>query len=179
MGLKEVFERLGSERSVKAAFVLEGEFYIDVLTEEGGIVESSGMPFVNRALEEVRKRTAAVCMFCDGALERPVDHIMVMEDSRGNVVGHDVPACKMDDFKDNPDIVWLCDDFAMFPYKAVTHEIMMVMLPQKTRTVGESEGVKDAIILYPATTTDLMLREHFGIPGDAKLASAIIAFNIL
>jgi len=180
MGLEEIIAKLGSEKSVKAVFLLEGDFYKEVIKEEGGVTESSmGMPLVNRALEEVKKREAAVCVFCGYAFETPTDHVMIMEDACGNRVGHDVPACMFDVYKDKPDIFWLCDDFVVYPNKAMD-DIVIVMLPHKARCVGEKEGVKDPTLLFPATTTDIMLRKHFGIPLDAPgIASAILAFDVL
>jgi hypothetical protein len=180
MGLEEVLAKLGSENAVKGAFPLEGEFYKEVIEEEGSVTEGSmGVPLVNRALEEVLKRDIVVCMFVEGSYDAPTDHLMLMEDLCGNLIGHDVPASKMDEFKNNPDIVWLCDDFAIYPGRGELHDIVMVMLPQKATSVGEKEGVKDPVLLYPATTTDIMLREHFGISPSAKVASAILAFNNL
>ncbi|MCL1978984.1 MAG: hypothetical protein FWG60_02360 [Methanomassiliicoccaceae archaeon] len=180
MGLKEILAKLGSERSIRAAFVLEEEIYGEVVKEEGSVTESSmGMPLINRALEEVLKRKVAVCIFCESAFEVPTDHVMVMEDGCGNRVGHDVPSCMADRFKDDPDIFWLCDDFAMYPDKAAMEEIFIVMLPQKVSIVGDDEGARDPVLLYPATTTDILLRKYFGIsPDDPKIASAILAFDM-
>ena len=178
MSIEQVIAKLCCENSVKCAFLLEGDFYGEFVEEESSVVESSmGMPLVNRALEEVRKREMAVCLFCKSSFEVPTDHVMVMEDMCGNVIGHDVPTCMADDFKDDPNIFWLCDDFAIYPNRT-RDDVVMVMLPQKVRFVGEKEGVKDPILLYPATTTDILLRELFHIPIDEPgIASAILAFN--
>ncbi|MCL2510237.1 MAG: hypothetical protein FWF07_04065 [Methanomassiliicoccaceae archaeon] len=180
MGLEEILAKLGSDKSVKAAYLLEGEFYEEVIEEEGGVTESSmGMPLVNRALEAVLKKDTAVCIFCDGTFETPTDHVMVMEDAQGNMVGHDVPTCMLNNFKNKPDIFWLCEDFIVYPNVAMDR-IVMVMLPQKVRMFGERDGIKDPILLFPATTTDILLREHFGISVDEPgIASAIIAFDFL
>ena len=180
MGMEEVLSKLCKDKAVKAAFPLEGEFFKEVVEEEGGIIECSfGMPMANRALDAVKKKKFAVCVFCWGTFEVPTDHVMMMEDGCGNIVGHDVPSCLMCKFKDDPDIVWLCDDFAMYPHKAASEEVIMVMLPQRARCVGKEEGVKDPVLLYPATTTDLLLRKHFGISvDDPKIASAILAFDM-
>jgi len=56
----------------------------------------------------------------------------------------------------------------------------MVMLPQKVKSIGEKEGVKNAVLLYPSTTTDLILRKYYGIsPGEPDIASAILAFDVV
>jgi len=181
MGLDDVLAKLLAEKSIRAAFPLEGDFFDEVVEEEGGITESTlGMPLVNRALEEVLKRSVTVCVFCESSFEPSTDHIMIMEDGCGNMVGHDVPPCMIDDFKDDPNIFWLCDDFAIHPEKAGTHEMMIVILPQRLRIIGADEGAKDPVLLYPATTTDIMLRKHFGMSvNDPKIASAIIAFDLI
>jgi len=179
VGLKEVLDVLDTIDPVKAAFVLEGEFYHEVMEEERSVTDCAfGMPFVNRALEEVCKRKVSVCLFTGDNFEDVTEHIMIMEDIRGNIVGHDVPKCMMDDYKDNPEIVWLCDDFAMYP-NADLFKVNMVMLPNNAKFVGEKEGVKDAIMLYPATTTDMLLKRHFGVPLNEKIWTAILAFNIM
>jgi hypothetical protein len=53
------------------------------------------------------------------------------------------------------------------------------MLPQKISTINESDGAKDPIILYPAPTTDVILRKHFGIDtDDPDVASALLSFDV-
>lgn len=180
MGMDEIIAKLGSDKAVKAVFPLVGEFYKEVIKEESSVIESTmGMPLINRALEEVLKREVAVCVFCGYAFETPTDHVMVMEDACGNMVGHDVPARMFDDYKDNPDLFWLCEDFVVYPNKAMD-DIAIVMLPHRAQCVGEKEGAKDPTLLFPATTTDILLRKHFGVPlDDPGLASAILAFDIL
>jgi hypothetical protein len=179
MGLEEVLAKLRTDKSVRAAFALEGDPFKEVVKEESSVKESSmGMPMINRALDEVLRRKFTVCIFVEYTFETPVDHIMMMEDGCGNIVGHDVPVCMIDKFKDDPEIVWLCDDFAMYPCKAQTEEMYIVMLPQKIGIVGAAEGAKDVVLLYPATTTDILLRKLFGVsPDDPKIATAILAYD--
>ncbi|MDR1691147.1 MAG: hypothetical protein LBR42_04830 [Candidatus Methanoplasma sp.] len=175
----DILAKLNANSGVRAAFPLEGEFYNDVIAEESSVIESSmGMPLINKALKEVMKRKIAICVFSRVTFEVPTEHTMLMEDGNGNVIGHDVPACMMDNYKDDPDIFWLCDDFAMYPHKAETEEMLIVMLPQKSKFITEADGAKNAVLLYPATTTDIMLRQHFGIsPSEHGIASSILAFD--
>ncbi|MCL2143191.1 MAG: hypothetical protein FWH44_02915 [Methanomassiliicoccaceae archaeon] len=181
MGTEEVLAKLRADKSVKAAFPLNGEIYDIAVGEEMSIKESSmGMPLVNRALEEMLRREFAVCIFCDGDFDPPMDHVIVMEDGAGNRIGHDIPKCMAGSKDDDPNAFWLCDDFVIYPEKAGTDETVMVLLPQDVTTVGNDEGVKNAIVMYPATTTDMILKRHFGISGkDITAASAILAFDLI
>jgi hypothetical protein len=180
MGLQEVLDKVNANPSVKAAYLLEGEIYERFVAEESSVTEAeSGMSFVNKALKEVLKRNTALCLFSTGEFEDIEEHVMVMEDPLGNIVGHDIPECMKEKYKDDTTLFWLCEDFVMRP-EANMRDVKMVMLPKKVRTIGEAEGVCDAIMLYPASTTDLLLRKHFGaLGGKCGSASAILAFNIL
>ena len=179
MGLKEVLDVLGSVNAVRSAFVLEGEFYERVMKAEGSVTECAfGMPFINRALEEVCKRSVSLCLFTSGNFEDVTEHIMILEDAHGKIVGHDVPKCMAGDYKDNEEIIWLSEDFALYP-NADMWKVNMVMLPNKAKFVGEKEGVRDPVMLYPATTTDILLKEHFGVPLNERICTAILAFDIL
>lgn len=180
MSLDDILKKLESDDAVKGAFHLDGELYKKVIAEESSVTTSSmGMPLVNRALEATLKRDTAVCVFCTDGFEIPIEHTMILEDGDGNRIGHDVPVCMIDDFKDDTEIFWLCDDFAVYPNRQTSDETLMVMLPLTARSIGEQDGAKDPIILYPATTTDIILKEHFGIPLDSHLASAIVSFNLI
>jgi len=180
VGSKEVIEKLSSDTSVKAVFPLEGELYDIVMAEEGSVTSATGMPLINRALKEVVKRSKAICIFCSSKFEPPMDHVMIMEDTDGNVVGHDIPVNMAHKYKNDENAIFISDDFVLYPDRTDMKDIAMVMLPQKVTSVGEAEGVKDAVLLYPATTTDVLLRKHFKIKmNDIDTASAILAFNIL
>jgi hypothetical protein len=177
--LDAVLEKLSREKGVDKVFVLDGDVLKKVLEEEGNITESSfGMPMENRALTECKKRGAFLCVFCDYSFELPTDHVMVMEDSDGNRVGHDVPECMCGKFNDDPDAVWMGDDFVMFPNLTTSGDIKVVMLPQEVKCLSEEDGAGSPILMNPATTTDMLLRSHFGVRSDKPdIASAVLAFN--
>jgi hypothetical protein len=179
MTISKILEKLKSADGIVEAFVLEGDVLKTVLEEEGAVDTSIGMPMENRALEECIKKNTKVCVFCRYSFEQPTEHVMIMEDGNGNIVGHDIPIGSKDDPVSDPDAVWLSEDFVMFPGLMTADEVKVVMLPQKISTVNETDGAKDPMILYPAPTTDEILRKHFGIDvEDPDIASALIAFDI-
>jgi hypothetical protein len=179
MSLETIIKKIRATEGVVDVFVLEGDVLDKVLDEEGNVDTSIGMPLENRALEECIKKNTKVCVFCGYSFEQPTEHVMIMEDGNGNIVGHDIPIGSKDDPVSDPDAVWLSEDFVMFPGLMTADEVKVVMLPQKISTVNETDGAKDPMILYPAPTTDEILRKHFGIDvEDPDIASALIAFDI-
>jgi hypothetical protein len=180
MTLDIILQNILSRNSVKWAFTIDREFWLTITEEEFGVGTVSGMPMENRALAECKKRDTMICLFCNGIFEESHSgHVMIMEDNNGNIVGHDVPDHMLDKFKDDPDVFWLCDDFVMFPNKASLGDIKMVLLPKKVESLNETHGAIDPILLYPATTTDMLLKRHFGIDPDHRISSAILAFNLV
>ena len=179
MGSKEVLDKIRSSTAIKAAYIMDGKLYKEFVREEGSVTGSdAGMPLDNRAFKEMLKRTTAVCLFSTGDFEEITEHIVIMEDPEGNMVGHDIPECMAGAFDNDPNLFFLSDDFVM-NMEANMREVTMVLLPKKdVRCVGEAEGAKDVMIMFPAPTTDLLLRRHFGIRDDEKgIASSVLAFN--
>jgi hypothetical protein len=181
MVAESVLKKIRSREGVAHAFLLEGDALREALDEEAGVGTMSGMPMENRALAECLRKEVAICMFCTGIFEESEasEHIMIMEDSGGNVVGHDVSDEMIPLYKEDPEVFWLCDDFVMYPCKASIGDMKMVLLPKKIRSLGEADGVREPVILYPATTTDFILKRLFNIAADSKIASAILAFDIV
>jgi hypothetical protein len=178
MSIETIIKKLRSAEGVAEAFVLEGEILNTVLDEEGSIDTSIGMPLDNRALAECIRKNTILCLFCGYSFEPPSEHVMIMEDGNGNIVGHDIPIGSKDDPINDPDAVWLSEDFVMFPSLMTCDDMKVVMLPQKINTINETDGAKGPILLYPASTTDMILRKHFGIDTeDPDIASALLAFD--
>lgn len=179
MGLDEIIDRLNAEDSVHGAYVLDEETLRMVVDEESQVTTTIGMPMENRAMAECLKRSTFVCVFCEYAFEVPTDHVMIMVDGSGNIMGHDIPRGKAAEYAGRTDVTWLSDDFVMYP-DAMGDDIKVVMLPQDVNVIGEREGAVKPVMVYPSTTTDIILKKRFGVDAvTSKLASALLAFDLL
>jgi len=180
MGMDGIVEKLKGREGVFDVCMLTDELFKEFLKEESSVEESSmGMPLVNEALKECLHRNSHLAVFSSGSFDMPQDHVMVMKDDEGHIVGHDVPKGMMEMFQEMQDVIWLCDDFVMFPSVCAMSEISMHMLPQRLTIIDEGDGAGNPVVLYPATTSDMLLKRMFSIPLDSKLASAIISFDLL
>lgn len=180
MDTERVLKHMKSVAGVHGAMVLDSETIAEVSAMEEGVTDTSfGMPLDNRALEACRKKAVWLCLFCDYTFEQPTDHVMLMEDENGNVIGFDIPPGKQDSFIDREDLVWLSDDFVL-KGDAEGDVSKVVMMPQKLSCIGSEAGVKDAIVFYPNTATDGHLRDKLEYKDEAPgIASAIMAFDWL
>ncbi|MBR4216450.1 MAG: hypothetical protein IKR87_01815, partial [Candidatus Methanomethylophilaceae archaeon] len=75
------------------------------------------------------------------------------------------------------DVVWLSDGFVLFPTVAASGGEQFVMPPVSFPELNESNGCKDVISCSPAPTSDLMIKTHYGLVDNPKLASVLVAFN--
>ncbi len=179
MDVREISALLNSMPGVHKAVVPDNDVINEVFRREASIEDTTfGMPMDNRALKTCMKRSLHVVIFCDYVFELPTDHVMTMEDCDGNLVGYDIPVGKQEEYIDRTDIVWLSDDFVLLT--GVGDIDRVVMLPQKATCIGCAEGVSDPVIFYPATTTDIFLKDVFGMDKSTpSIASALISFNPL
>ncbi|UAL07338.1 MAG: hypothetical protein KRP56_05760 [Candidatus Methanogranum gryphiswaldense] len=180
MDIDKIMVTLSSASGIRKVIVPDKDVVEEIFDREGCIEDTTfGMPMDNRALAACKERSMHIVVFCDYNFEVPTDHVMTMEDDRGNIVGFDIPAGKQEEYIDRTDIVWLSDDFVLST-NADSDIAKVVMHPQKVRCIGEGEGVRDPIIFYPATTTDVFLKERFGVDiNSANIASALLSFNKL
>lgn len=178
MTTEDVRNKLLSTDGVKLAFIPDEETIRSIFEQEDVIMDTTfGMPLDNRALKACMERDGHIIVFSTYAFETPTEHVMTMEDDDGNLVGFDIPHGKESEYQDDENLMWLCDDFVLRTDGEATK---VVMLPQSTGCIGCEEGVCDAVIFYPATTTDQYLREKYGVDMmDSNIASAMVSFRIV
>lgn len=180
MDPKAIAEKLMNAPGIHLAVVPDDDVLNELFAREDDIVDTTfGMPIDNRALAACRGRSKHVVIFCDYTFEVPDGHVMMMEDENGKTVGFDIPSGKAEEYIDRTDLVWLSDDFVLLTTTG-SDIAKVVMLPQKARCIGEKDGVKDAVLFYPATTTDMFLKKRFGVDTDTpSIASALLSFDEL
>ncbi|MBR3477295.1 MAG: hypothetical protein IKH39_09160 [Candidatus Methanomethylophilaceae archaeon] len=172
---EKLLNKILSAKGALQAFVADEETFNQVCSLEDGVIDTSfGMPIENRALEACKGCQKRLVLFCTIAFEPPDCHVMTMEDVNGKLVGFDVPDCMREKYSSDPDLIWMGEDFAISP-DADIGECTMVMLPQELKCLGEEEGVKRAVLLYPALDADVYLKKKYGVDlEDPRIASAIV-----
>jgi hypothetical protein len=179
MGFEDALSKVKSAKGVINAFPMDGPILESVCAEEDSVRLSGGMILENRALDECLRRNVHICVFSRDFFEPMSDITMLMEDAFGNVVGHDVPECMIEEYKCRTDIVWLSDSFVLYPNVTSRSEPRLVMLPRKVRLIGAADGVFGAVGYYPSITSHNILREHFVIGDDPDVSSMIIGMDTL
>lgn len=153
--------------------------FLCTLVEDDMCVDTSfGMMIENKAIKACLSCDFVLCVYANMSFEKSENTVMVMQDSKGNVFGHDIPRSQIKDYEGREDVIWLSDDFILYPNADVGEDTMLVMLPQKYERFTQDDGVSEALIFYPAVTTDSLIREKYGYPNDNDIATLLMGINL-
>lgn len=178
MSAERIIETLGKHRGVRKAVLLDQDAVDIIKDEECHVVSSFGTPFENEALTECFSKDIALCIYCDYSFERPDDSILFLKDGEGRIMGQDVAASKKSEFEGKSNIVWLSDDFIMYPEADMGPGMRMVMVSQVYRGFSNEDGVSEAVVFFPATSTDCILKSRYGDCHDPQIATAIMGISL-
>jgi len=164
--------------------VLEDKIADRVRDEEETVKSISGPDVINMAFTETYRREIRLCMFCDQRIPRHMDTSLLLEDSMltledpsGTVLGMILTKSMIPKYKDRTDIIWVSDDFIMFPHVVPTGEERFFLKPMKFPVLNEDDGCYDVVMSSPAPSSDILIKRHYGVSLNAELSTLIVGFN--
>lgn len=179
MDVDELVERLRSEKGTVRVEIMPDDLFDRVVEEESGVSGAMGnMPIINSGLKDCIERRTRVCVFEDLGFWHPDVRSMRMLDSNGNMIGHDLTDAEIPEFMGRDDVVFISDDFVMYPYLPMEGTTTMELLSIPYR--GRGDWIPEeasAVLWYPCSTSSDMIHEYYHQPND-KTASGILALNL-
>lgn len=164
-------------RGVVHAFYLDKTILSRLKEEESKVHAMGDIAVQNVGFDEALKRDAVICIVKDPRFRPPPEPTVILESGSGNVIGTEVFPFTAKQYEDRDDVVWLSDGFVLFPQVKADGGEQFIMPPVSFPELNEGNGCRDVISCSPAPTSDLMIREYYGLKDDAKLASVLVAFN--
>ncbi len=179
MDVSEVLKRIRSERGVIRAELMPEDLFARIVEEESTVRGVMGnIPIINTGLRDCADRNVRLVVFDDGTIHHPQVHTMRMLDELGNEIGHNVTKCEVFDFMNRGDVVFISDDFVIYPGIEIHGSVSMEMLAHpfrgRDKWMPESAG---AVMWYPSSTSSDMIFKYFGQPSIG-IASSILGFNV-
>ena len=174
--ISEVVGKLGSMPQIVSVYIPDESDIRTFYEEESRVSTISDMPMENEAMAVSKSRKHhLIVVFTEGLGNSP-HHEVVMKDGDGNLVGWDVPPGLEYEVEGRDDLVWMSEDFVIDP-SAMEGEIRVVLVAQRLTVIGEDDGVRDPVAMFPSPSTDMMIRERYGITLDSRCATAIVGFD--
>lgn len=180
MAEKETDKPLEIVRSLKGvihAFYLDEEIMDQMMTEEAKVTAMGDIAVDNAGFNEAMKREKVIAIVKDPRFRPPPEPTVVLLAGNGEVMGLEVFPFTAKEYLSREDVVWLSDGFVMFPEVRGQGGEIFVMPPVSFPELNESNGCKNVISCSPAPTCDLMMRKHYGLTDEPKLASVLIGFD--
>ena len=166
-------------RGVVHAFYLDSEILEQVREEEAKVRAMGNIAVNNVGFSEALLRESVICIVKDPRFRPPPEPTVILESGNGEIIGEEVFPFTAHKYANKQDVVWLSDGFVMFPTVKADGGETFTMPPVSFPELNPSNGCKDVISCSPAPTCDLMIRKHYGMEDNPKLASVLVAFNRL
>ncbi len=178
MDTEDILARLRKEKGILRAEVLPDELLEEIEREESTVTAAMGnMPVINSGLTECISRDVRVCMFEDDYAWHPSATSMRMINGNGETVGHDIPMDKISEWQLRSDVLFLSEDFVIYPEIDMGGTTSMEMLA--VEYFGEGGWIPEwqhPVIWYPSSTSSDIIKEFYNSPQD-RTAAAILAFD--
>lgn len=175
---EHIIETLKKHKGVLKVESIDDDFIEEIKKEDMSVETSFGMPIDNQALLDCFSKDFALCIYADYSFEHPVHSTMMMKDSNGNVIGHDIADSEIKEYQSREDLIWISDNFVIYPNVSMDEDLRLVMMPQKYHGFSSEDGVSEATIFYPMPTTDCLIKNKYGDPRDSQIASAIMGISL-
>jgi hypothetical protein len=168
-------------KGVVDAFYLNDEILKRVKEEEKTVRAAGNINVINDGVNEALKRQKVICIVKDPRFRPPPTPTVILKSSGGTVMGTEVFPSTAKQYMDRTDVIWLSDGFVVFT-DVMPHEgedQAFVMPPVPFPELNENNGCKDVVSCSPAPTSDKMIRKWHGMEDNGKLASILVAYDMV
>ena len=173
-----VLEYLKTVKGVLDAYEMDDDTSKSVWDVERSVRTRIDSGYRNEGYDAAMEREHRVCVFYDNTYIFGKRSILKLMDSERTIMGTNVSPGEMEEFRARDDVIWVSDDFVVFPFVKGVGEETFVLLPFPMEEVEQNvPGVKDAIGTSPTTSSDRALKKRFGKPMINGLNTMIIAFD--
>lgn len=176
--MSEVLARLREMKGTIHVFPLEDGCRSRIAEIESEIKATLGIPVINLGVEKCLERKYVVCIIKKASFRPPPEPTVMLISDDGTVLGEEILPNRKREFlaSNTEDIIWLSEEFVMYPGRKGNKKEFFVMPPVSFPEVTEL-GMKNVVSCSPSAPADMMLREMHGYEDDPKLASILIGFD--
>jgi hypothetical protein len=176
--MNDVVARIKEMKGTIHVFPLNDSCRSKITDIEKNIKASLGIPVINAGVEECLERKYVICIIKKANFRPPPEPTVMLISDDGIILGEEVLPTRMKEFlaTNKEEIIWLSEEFVMYPERKGKSREFFVMPPVSFPEVTEM-GMKNVVSCSPSAPSDMMLREMHGYEDDPKLASILIGFD--
>ena len=176
--IPDMLEYLRTVDGIIDACEMDDGISIAVWEIERNTTTTLNSDYRNVGYEVAMKRKHRVCVFYDDTYIFGTRSILKMVAPDGTVMGTTVNPDEMESFRARDDVIWISEDFVLFPQAVGETEGAFVLYPVPIHEIEENvPGSYDAIGVSPTTSSDIVLKKRFGKPAVTGMYTMVIAFD--
>lgn len=164
-------------KGVREVFLLDAGVLKELKDEEASVRSTLNIGVTNEGFNEALERDRVICIVKDPRFRPPPEPTVLLRGDDGTIMGIEVFPHTAKEYEGRQDIIWLSDGFVVFPEKKAHKEEKFVMPPVSFPELNENNGCTDVVSCSPSPTSDLIIKKHYGLKDDPKLATILVAYN--
>lgn len=179
MSVKEkVISYLKEQEGVVGILDMDDELSKAVDSIEKSIKTRNNHEYLSIGYDLAMERIHRVCVFYTNDFKKDFRARLKLMTSDGTVMGTNLMPEEMDEYRGREDVIWISDDFVVFPMIRGSGEEMFVMYPYEYKELHDiAPGCSNAIGFSPTPSSDSFLKEKAGIEESSFIFSTVVAFD--
>ena len=176
--MADIISRLEGLKGTVYVFPLNRDCRQKILNIESNITAALGIKVINKGVTDCLNRQHVICIIKKASFRPPPEPTVMLISDDGVVLGEEILPHRKKEFlaSVNENIIWLSEEFVMYPERKGQISECFVMPPVSFPEVEEF-GMLDVVSCSPSAPADMMLRQMHGYEDDPKMASILIGFN--
>jgi len=179
MGLEQVINKVISQIGYDSAVCLSQGNRDRIFAEEASVRTMAGVPLDNVALQDCMKRKYLLCVIGSPGHSVPDGDIVKIVDGNGHILGRHVPKSQKDKYKSEKGYIWLSDDFVISPDELTILDMRVKLMPVSVDFLGSAEGVESCSMMFPSSTTDMLIKDLMGMSCDPVHFTALLSVDFI
>jgi hypothetical protein len=176
--VEQVIELLKEMEGSIHVFKLDDATRLKVVEIESGVKATLGISCLNLGVEECLQRQNVIVVVKDSRFRPPPEPTVLLLADKGELVlGREIFPHERKDFEDQPNVIFLSQDFIVYTDKMPKTKEMFVMPPVSFPEVAALSGVRNVVSCSPSPPADMYVRAAHGLTDDPKLASILIGYD--
>ena len=160
-------------------FIMDDDVSNGVNEIEKSIKTRTNHDYVNVGCDHSMDRMHRICVFYTNDFQKEMRARLKLMTTDGTVMGMNLMPEEIEGYKAREDVVWVSEDFIVFPEVRGKGEEMFVLYPYDYGELHDiAPGCRNAIGYSPTPSSDHYLKELAGVPESQYVFTTVIAFDV-
>ncbi len=175
--IEEVASFVGRMEGSRHVFPLMPEAKEKLMKIEESIKASFGINCTNKGVMQCLARQNIIVIIKDSRFRPPPEPTVLLVADEDMIIGMEIFPDQKAQFLERDDVVFLSDEFVLFPNLRPKSKERFVMPPVSFPEVERMPGTRNVVSCSPSPPGDMYVRSLHGLPDDPKLASILLGYD--